>query len=91
VHFYTDNIKDLVLKLKSEPGGVIFCDGGAEIANMLLSEGLIDEFIISVVPILVGEGIRLFKDGRPELPLQLIAATSFDTGLVQMHYKRTSP
>jgi dihydrofolate reductase len=46
---------------------------------------LIDELIISVVQVLVGSGIRLFKDGRPEQ--ELVSAKSFETGLLQLHYK----
>jgi dihydrofolate reductase len=88
--FYTGSLKELVEKLKNEPGKNIFCDGGAEVVHELLMHQLIDEFIISVVPILVGNGIRLFKDGRPEQALQLVSTRSFDTGLTQLHYKRVS-
>jgi dihydrofolate reductase len=85
--FYTGSLKELVGKLKNEPGKNIFCDGGAEVVHELLMHQLIDEFIISVVPILVGNGTRLFKDGRPEQALQLASARSFDTGLTQLRYK----
>ncbi len=51
--FYTGKLQDLVIKLKAEEGKNIFIDGGAEIVNELLKENLIDEFIISVIPILV--------------------------------------
>jgi dihydrofolate reductase len=88
ITFYTGNLKMLVLKLKAEEGKQIFCDGGAEIVNELLKDDLIDEFIISIIPILVGDGIKLFKDGRPELNLELVSTKSYDTGLVQLHYKR---
>lgn len=88
VKFYTDDLKSLVEKLKSEHGKNIFCDGGAEIVNELLKEDLIDEFIISVIPILVGNGTKLFKDGKPEQKLELVSVKSFDKGLTQLHYKR---
>lgn len=88
VKFYTKDLKSLIDKLKSESGKNIFCDGGAEIVNELLKDDLIDEFIISVVPILVGNGTKLFKDGRPEQKLELISVKSFDKGLTQLHYKR---
>lgn len=87
VKFYTDDLKSLVAKLKSENGKNIFCDGGAEIVNELLKSNLIDEFIISVIPILVGNGTKLFKDGRPELKLELVSTKQFDKGLTQLHYK----
>lgn len=88
VTFYTGEIAELVKKLKSENGKDIYCDGGAEVINELLKLDLIDEYIISIIPILLGNGTRLFKDGRPEQLLELISSKSFDTGLMQLHYKR---
>jgi dihydrofolate reductase len=86
--FYSGNLADLVQRLKSENGKNIYCDGGAEIINELLQHDLIDELIISVIPVLVGNGTRLFKDGRPEQQLEFVSAKSFETGLIQLHYKR---
>jgi len=86
--FYTGNLTELVRQLKSGHGKNIYCDGGAEIINELLKNDLIDEFIISIIPILVGNGVRLFKDGRPEQMFELVGVKSFDTGLAQLHYRR---
>jgi dihydrofolate reductase len=88
--FYTGNLTELIEKLKSEKGKNIYCDGGAEVINELLRHDAVDEYIISVVPILLGNGTRLFKDGRPEQLLEFIKAKTFDTGLAQLHYKRKS-
>lgn len=88
VKFYTGDLKSLIDRLKSEDGKNIFCDGGAEIVNELLKDDLIDEFIISVIPILVGNGTKLFKAGRPEQKLELVSVKSFDKGLTQLHYRR---
>lgn len=89
-HFYTGSLKELITSLKQEQGKDIFIDGGAEVVHELLKDNLIDEFIISVIPVLVGDGTRLFKDGRPEQVLQLASTKQFDKGLVQLHYKRIS-
>ncbi len=86
--FYTGNITELVKQLKSEKGKNIYCDGGAEVINELLKRDLIDELIISVIPVLIGNGTRLFKDNRPEQILEFTEAKTFDTGLIQLHYKR---
>lgn len=86
--FYNADLSELVKTLKSGQGKNIFCDGGAEIANELLKKDLIDEMIISVIPILLGNGTRLFKEGRPEQKLKLVNAKTFDTGLTQLHYRR---
>jgi len=86
--FYTGSLTGLVEKLKSENGKNIYCDGGAEVINELLNNDLIDEYIISIVPVLLGNGTKLFKDGRPEQLLEFTTAKTFDTGLIQLHYKR---
>ena len=84
--FYTGNLEELVRQLKTQEGKHIYCDGGAEIVTQLLNKKLIDEIILSIVPILLGEGTRLFKDGRPEQELTLVSAKSFQSGLSQLHY-----
>ena len=86
--FYTGDLTELVQHLKNEKGKGIYCDGGAEIVNELLKSDLIDEFIISVIPILLGSGTRLFQDSRPEQQLELVNTKTFDTGLTQLHYRR---
>lgn len=86
--FYNGKLPELVASLKSKLGKDIYCDGGAEIANELMQHDLIDEYIISVIPVLLGDGIRLFKDGRPQQSLQLVSTQAFQKGLTQLHYKR---
>lgn len=88
IEFYSGNLAELVHTLKSETGKTIYCDGGAEVINALLKDDLIDELIISVIPVLLGNGTRLFKDGRPEQALEFVTVKTFDTGLTQLHYKR---
>jgi dihydrofolate reductase len=86
--FYHGKVTELISQLKSREGKNIFIDGGAELVNALMKDDLIDEYIISVIPVFLGNGIRLFKDYRPEMKLQLVSSKSYDTGLVQMHYVR---
>jgi dihydrofolate reductase len=83
--FYSGSLKSLVSELKTKEGTNIFCDGGSEIINQLLKDNLIDEFIISVIPVILGDGIPLFKK-NPQIDLKLINCQKFDTGLVQMHF-----
>ncbi|RQO31659.1 dihydrofolate reductase [Taibaiella sp. KBW10] len=86
--FYTGDLRELVQQLKSGNGKNIYCDGGAEIINELLQNDLIDEMILSIVPVLLGSGTRLFKSGRPQQELVLLQVKTFETGLTQLHYKR---
>lgn len=85
VSFHPDLI-GLVKQLKQEEGKDIYCDGGAQVVFALLQQQLFDRIIISVIPHLVGEGIRLFPEGYPEQNLKLKQSTSFPSGLVQLWY-----
>jgi dihydrofolate reductase len=85
--YYNGNIKELVLKLKSEKGAHIFVNGGAQVIHELLKEFLIDEMIISFIPILLGNGTPLFLKDFPEQKLELISSKNYDTGLLQVHYR----
>ena len=88
VRFQTGDLKAFIEELKQKEGKHIFVDGGAEVVNQLIQLDLIDEYIVSLIPILLGDGIRLFKDGRPEQNLTFVSSKSFEKGLVQLHYTR---
>lgn len=88
IQFYTEDVKTLILKLKEQEGKNIFVDGGAEVVNLLLKDNLIDVFCISIIPVLLGDGIRLFQDNRPELPLKFVRSETFKSGLVQVWYQK---
>lgn len=87
VQFYTGDLQQLILDLKAQPGKNIFCDGGAAVVNSLLQDHLIDEIILSVIPVLLGKGVRLFQNGRPSQKLQLLRHQVYDNGLAQWHYR----
>jgi dihydrofolate reductase len=87
ITFYRYELGALVRELKARPGKNIFVDGGAEIVNEMMRQGLIDEYIVSIIPIFLGAGIRLFNGFRPEQSLTCIGATRFSSGLVQLHYR----
>lgn len=88
IKFFNGTPSELVRQLKSQPGKKIYCDGGSEVIDDLLKNDLIDEIHLSIIPILVGDGIRLFKDGRPEQLFTVGGVKSYDTGLIQLHYIR---
>ena len=87
LNFYTGDLKALVNQLKGENGKNIFCDGGAKVVNSLLKEKLFDELIISVVPVLLGDGVMLFQGQRPTQQLKLKEVKNYPSGMVQLHYK----
>jgi dihydrofolate reductase len=86
IKFYSGDLTELLTTLKSRKGKNIFVDGGAEIVNALLKEKLIDEIVLSVIPVMLGEGVKLFKDGRPSLNMKLMNVKYYEKGLVQMRY-----
>jgi dihydrofolate reductase len=90
VEFFEGNIAELISKIRKTEGRDIFCDGGAEVIFELMKQNLIDRYVISVIPVLLGSGISLFKSGRPEQKLKLTRSVAFPSGLVQLWYERES-
>ena len=86
-HFYTGEVEGLLQHLKQQEGRTIFIDGGAYIVNRLLKAGLIDEMYLSLIPVLLGSGTALFQQDNPLQQLTLVGTRTFDTGLVQLHYR----
>lgn len=64
----------------------VYVDGG-ELIRALLAAGAIEELTVSIIPVLLGEGVRLFDRG-PEVGLQLAACRSWDSGLVPLRYRK---
>lgn len=86
IDFYSGNISSLITDLKQKNGKHIYVDGGAELVGELMKFKLIDEFVISIIPIFLGEGNALFKTITSQLPLELLSVRHFQSGLVQLHY-----
>jgi dihydrofolate reductase len=83
---FHDDASSLIASLKAEEGKHLYCDGGGEVVLELLKSQLIDRIIVSVIPHLLGEGIRLFKGQPIEQRLTLRKSTTFPSGLVQLWY-----
>ncbi len=85
---YHSNVIELVQQLKAGSGKDIYCDGGAEIVTQLLQHQLIDRIIVSIIPHLLGSGIRLFGDNLGEQPLKFKRSITYPCGLVQLWYEK---
>ena len=88
VTFYNGNIEDLIHQIRQEEGKHIYCDGGGQIVKLLMEKNLIDEYIISIIPIILGDGKRLFLGETERIQLKAQASKHYDTGLVQLKYER---
>jgi dihydrofolate reductase len=73
--------------IKAEDGGDITMSGSATTVRWLLREGLLDELNLLVHPIAVGEGLaRLFPPEEPSIPLALLSAETFKSGVLNLSY-----
>ena len=86
VEFVSEPIKAFATRLRQKKGKDIWMMGGAGIIASFLDEGEIDEFVISVIPTFIGEGIPLMAPGRRTVPLKLISSTKFTDGVVKLYY-----
>jgi dihydrofolate reductase len=84
--YVSEPIKGFVIRLRKKKGKDIWMMGGAGIIGSFLDAGEIDEFLISVIPTFIGEGIPLIAGGRRTVPLKLIGCKKFSDGVVKMHY-----
>ncbi len=88
LHFYSGDLKALVTELKNEQSDKhIFCDGGASIVQQLLRLQLVDRLIVSIIPVVLGDGIHLFGDNTAQQQLTLISSKAYPKGLVQLQYQ----
>ncbi len=90
VQFVSEPIGTFAERIRKQAGQNIWMMGGGEIIGAFLDEGAIDEFIISVVPTFIGEGIPLIAPRHREVPLRLLSSQQFPDGVVQLHYEVTS-
>lgn len=81
----------LVRKLRKQPGKHIYHMGGGQLARSFLAADLIDELLLGIAPVLVGEGIPLFPAGFPQREFKLIKCERFSTDHVSLRYRRIRP
>lgn len=72
--------------LRRLPGKDIWLVGGSEIVSVLMTAGLVDEVILTVIPVVLGRGIPLFQGIRDDARLSLSGVVKYGDGLVQLRY-----
>ena len=77
----------MVEKLKSKDGKNIWICGGANLVQQLMHNDLIDQYYISVIPTLLGSGIRLFGNLKNEIKLKLLKTQTYN-GITDLVYIR---
>lgn len=86
VEFVTDPIPTFARRLRSRRGKNIWMMGGPGLIASFLDAGEIDEFIMTVIPIFIGEGIPLVAPRHRLVPLKLLSCKDFSDGVVKLHY-----
>jgi dihydrofolate reductase len=77
-----------VAKLRRRRGKDLWLMGGGELALEFLKADLVDEIHLSIVPVLLGDGIPLFLRGHSQLAFKLMESRSYSRGLVGLKYRR---
>jgi dihydrofolate reductase len=84
----SDNLSENINKIKQQEGKNILIFGSPRASQSLLNEGLIDEFWLFINPIILGQGMPLFKNITGTSSLKLEESKIFSCGVIALHYKK---
>jgi dihydrofolate reductase len=87
VEFVRDDIGSFVSRLKRQPGKDIWLMGGGDLIASCLDANVIDEFVLTVTPVFIGDGIPLIARRHRHVPLELLSSEQFEDGVVQLRYR----
>ncbi|MBZ0199593.1 MAG: dihydrofolate reductase family protein [Ignavibacteriaceae bacterium] len=88
VYFVKIDPKEFVRNLTNRGLKHLWVVGGGELIRLFLNENLVDEYIISIVPILLGEGVPLFHAPFNEQSIQYVSSKDYKNGVVQLVYHK---
>lgn len=86
VTIISSDVEETVRQMKNEEGKDIWLFGGASLTTLFINAGLVDELMLSIHPLLLGEGKLLFQSILGRIPLELTDTRSYSSGLVQLLY-----
>ena len=87
VQFINEPISEFGSRLRAAPGKDIWMMGGGGIIGSFLDAGELDQFIIHVMPVFIGEGIPLIQPRHLQTQLKLISSRNYEDGVVCLHYE----
>lgn len=88
VHFVTGDPKQVLVAPEFSHFKRLWLIGGSALIGSCEKKSLIDEYILTVLPVVLGHGLRLFASPISEQWLTLVACQQFNGGVLQLHYKR---
>ena len=83
----TGDITDEIMKLKRQEDKDMVVYGGASFDSSLIKLGLIDEFLLFINPVAIGNGMTIFKDLNEIQEFNLVKSIAFDSGEILLHYE----
>jgi dihydrofolate reductase len=86
VTIVAEGVEETVAALRAEPGKDIWLFGGGTLFGSLLEAGLVDTVEVAIMPVLLGEGIRLLAPPAKERKLKLTGHKVYKTGIVSLEY-----
>ena len=86
--FVKGGMEEVLKYIKKKSYKRVWLMGGGNLISSFINRGLVDEYIIAIIPTILGSGISLYQSVT-ELKLDLISANSYSSGVVELHYKRT--
>jgi dihydrofolate reductase len=87
VEFVSEAIGPYVSRLKEQPGKDIWLMGGGELIASFLDSQVLDELVLTVAPVFIGDGIPLIARRHRHTPLALQHVERFENGVVQLRYR----
>ena len=82
-----EDILELVLKLQKGEGKNIWLYGGAGLTDEFIKSNVVDEYVVGVIPIILGKGRKLFLEDNPTIKLHLLESTCQE-GVVVLRYSK---
>ena len=76
-----------ISELKAKPGGELQVHGSGTLIRWLLENDLVDEMTLLIVPVVLGQGTRLFPDGGPDIALDLVGSRADSKGVTVQVYR----
>jgi dihydrofolate reductase len=83
----TGDLATAIADLKAKPGGELQVHGSGTLTRWLLANDLVDEMTLIVVPVVLGQGARLFPDAGPDLALDLVESRVDSKGVATQVYR----
>jgi dihydrofolate reductase len=81
------DVVEAVARLKQDLSGDLTVMGSGDLLQTLMRHDLIDEYLLSITPVVLGTGRRLFAEGSPPASFRLVDSTATGTGVIIARYQ----